>query len=873
MTMWADLIERGDEMAALAGLVNNLARGSPASMAIVVEGPAGIGKTRLLDGARKEAQQQGVHVLSARGSPLEQEITFGVTRQLFEPLLLAASPGEQEILLAGAARPAAALFGGPSGGDLQSQGEFPFLRGLFLLAARFCENRPTMLLVDDLQWADPPSLRFLLYLMSRLEDLPLGLLGALRSRDPQAQQHLLELLTSYDSCRVLCPTALSHAGVSQLLKELMVQAPEEPFVDACHRVSSGNPLMLKELAEELLEKGVPPHADGVPSVEEIGPRALSQRVKSRLATLRPEASEFVMAAAVLGDEFNSENATALTDLSEHEASHAISELERAGIFQPARYINPAKRSVAFQHPLERAVIEESLEPQDRYALHGRAVKLLTEHGADPEQIAAHILKGPPGAGPEEARTLRDAAQGALARGSPEAACTYLRRCLDEPETGEERRKLLIQLGTAYQLVDFTDAANYLSQALVLTDDTCESARIAWTLGTVLVLVGREGEALDTLSRAITNLPENEAELRKLLESSIVTLGMIVGKHDLSEHVALLRSASLDSSVGAKALDCAIAIYDAYQGVPSAISRARRALADHALIQEVGTQILTAGGWHVLACGDQQDDMVIIDAAVHQAQEHGWLATLAPACTFRGLARMWWGDLAGAADDLREAVRATEIGQLHFGRVFTGPFLADVLMEQGHLDDALSALEWIGTSDEAPLSRFSFLFLISKARLLRLQGHTDRAAETALAAGNEFAKHWGQNPAYVPWRSEVALCLDVLGDTKQACSLAQEELSLARKWQAPRALGHALRIAGLVHVETDDALNLLHEAVEILGHSPARLEHAKALVDLGAVLLSSGHRTKASAYLNSGLNLARRCNAPPIAHKADALLLS
>src|SRR4051812_36226539 len=154
----ARLLERERELAEIDRLVADAAGGT-GSMALV-EGPPGIGKTRLIAEARRRGTEAGLRVLSARGGGLEREFAFGVVRQLFEPAL---GRGDAA-LFSGAAAPAAAVFETveqPAGGDAS----FAILHGLYWLTANVAERRPLLLAIDDLHWCDHPSLRFLAYLV------------------------------------------------------------------------------------------------------------------------------------------------------------------------------------------------------------------------------------------------------------------------------------------------------------------------------------------------------------------------------------------------------------------------------------------------------------------------------------------------------------------------------------------------------------------------------------------------------------------------------------------------------------------------------------------------------------------------------------
>src|SRR5262249_43967718 len=162
----------------------------------VIEGPAGIGKTAVLAAARAAADAQNLRTLRSRGAELEREFAFGVVRQLFEPYLAEASPEERADVLQGAAGIAADLLGlpGAAGGALEPTPDpsFAVLHGLYWLCANVAAQRPLCLLVDDAHWADAPSLRFLAFLIPRLEELHAALVVASRPHEAgAAQQDLL----------------------------------------------------------------------------------------------------------------------------------------------------------------------------------------------------------------------------------------------------------------------------------------------------------------------------------------------------------------------------------------------------------------------------------------------------------------------------------------------------------------------------------------------------------------------------------------------------------------------------------------------------------------------------------------------------------
>ena len=164
------LLDREDDLAAIDAALAEAVGGMGGIL--LIEGPPGIGKTALLNELRKRACALGMTVRAARGGELERGFGFGIVRQLLEAPLVGADAAERARLLAGAARLSEPVFT-----DIPALGEtrdvaFATLHGLYWLVANLTERAPLILAVDDAQWADEPSLRFLLHLANRLAGLP-----------------------------------------------------------------------------------------------------------------------------------------------------------------------------------------------------------------------------------------------------------------------------------------------------------------------------------------------------------------------------------------------------------------------------------------------------------------------------------------------------------------------------------------------------------------------------------------------------------------------------------------------------------------------------------------------------------------------------
>jgi DNA-binding CsgD family transcriptional regulator len=156
--------------------------------------------------------------------------------------------------------------------------------------------------------------------------------------------------------------------------------------------------------------------------------------------------------------------------------------------------------------------------------------------------------------------------------------------------------------------------------------------------------------------------------------------------------------------------------------------------------------------------------------------------------------------------------------------------------------------------------------MAEGRLAAHRGDDAGAVETFLAVGRSHAALLIVNPAVLPWRSEAALAARRLGQRDRADALVAEEARLAERFGAPRAIGVARRTAGLL-ARADDAIDLLRSAVDVLGDCGARVEHARALADLGAAVRRHGHPAQARPILRDALALAEDVGALAVAEAA------
>ena len=432
----AGLVERDRELDALEVILDQAAQGN--GQAIVVEGPPGIGKSELLSAAVRRADERGFRVLSGSGAELERAFSFGVTRQLFEPVLSKLSLSERTSVFSGAAALAAPIVGMSTDPDGAAGDIFPLLHGLYWLVAGLAGAVPLLIAVDDAQWADEPTLRWLHYLIRRLDGLSVAVALTTRSTAPDAPVPLIEAVKEEPPTVVIHPNALSATGVSAVLADVFAEQPEPGFSRACQDTSGGNPFLLKELCRELESAGYRPLDTNVGRLPETKSRSIARHVISRLETLSHSARSLAEAVAVFGSDVELQQAANVGGLHRPDAAAAADELMGAALLSsttPVRYT---------PHALVRAAVYAELPPSHRAELHARAAHVLRNAGAPQERVAGHLLRAEPSGDQQTVEQLQQVAAAATARGSLSAACSYLRRAMAEPPTADTRAQVLLE---------------------------------------------------------------------------------------------------------------------------------------------------------------------------------------------------------------------------------------------------------------------------------------------------------------------------------------------------------------------------------------------------------------------------------------------
>jgi DNA-binding SARP family transcriptional activator len=809
-----DLVERDDELRRIAAAAARLADGRGG--VLLLEGPAGIGKTRLLSELRDRAVAAGADVREARATTLEREYGFGVARQLFDGIgpdhpAVAAAPGARAVL-------------GHGDSSAAGEGLFAAFHGLHHVVAELADERPLLLAIDDLQWSDTESLRFVAYLARRLARVPVLLAATIRTGEPGVEEELLAELAVDPEVDVVEPQPLTGAAAAQLVRLRLGAQADEAFAAACHTVTAGNPLLLRQLLTALEAEGVVPDAAHAADVRAIGPRAVARTVLLRLARLPGGTVAVARAVAVLGENPGLPAIAALADIPEAEAADAIDVLYRAEILR-------GDGPLGFVHPLVRDAVYNELPAARRALEHARAAHVLADTGASPEAVAAQLLRAPERGDAWVVDRLWEAAEVAQQRGAPQPARVYLERALAEPPEPARRGTVAVELGRVASYLNGPSAVPPLRHAVAVLTDPAQRAEAVFQLVRMLVFVDAVEEAVALATRTRDELPEELQDLRDGL-LAIRLVGVFFGAVDQREmaRVEPVVRGPRGTGVGARSLTAMAALVTAVLTGPAELGAdlGREAL---------GEDVLLAGEPGLFSPGAILALSLTDPAEAARAWEHVAAFAAQRGSMLDGLAVLLWGGLNLLfTGDLEAATRSLERnyeGEVLFGSAvsremgYTSGILAQVWLERGDLARAEEALrltgEHVGNSDG---TRF---WLIGSAEAALARG--DHDAAIALSERLEAVRPPQMHPVWSPWRSLRARALGGQGDDEGARALAAEELEVAWRFGG-WVVGRCLRQLG--ELEGAAGLEHLREAVALLDASSARLERAKAHAALAAV---------------------------------------
>lgn len=814
------LLERTGELRQLAQALRRVRAGH--GDRIVITGELGCGKSALLDAVHAGAG--GLRVLTANCSALEQDFAFGVARQLLDPALAKICDRTRARWLAGPAGLALPVFSEDAPADPAFAVEEAAISGLIALAHALSADAPAVLLIDDLHWADDPSLRWLTRLSRTLDRQPILLVATTRDGE----------CGPYPRTEIR-PQPLTPRAVAELVAHRTGQTPDDGFVAACHAVTGGNPLFLSAVLDHVTS----PSADQVPHVQQLRPARLAERLVRALLAQPRHAQDLAKAIAVLGSD--DELAGQLAGLTEQQTLAAHRILDQAGLVTT--------------RPAVRDAVEESMPVGEREDWQARAVRLLHDHGRPAEQVAARLLAVTAPQGGWAIDTLREAAGTALRRGAPEVAARYLRRALrDVPGDSEQRARLLVDLATAERFFDPAASVRHISYAVPLFPDVRDRAaalvRIAPTA------LGQAPRPVRDLIDQVAGLNDDvelghrlEARQRYvwradpgLLAGSAERLGQIGGSTpgERELRMVLLDAAMLNACLPAH--EIAASASAALQQEPPDPRHVHTAIPLLIKVLAAADAAREAVPWLEQALSRAT---TTVEQALIRAQQSFVLMHLGRP-----------GDAHRAAED------ALDLAVLDWRGDTTTAAIGLTAVAMELRDPALITKILTSRPDRDEPAGCDAVYRMLHAAGEALAGDHAQALERFLDCGRVLDGVGWRNPVLLPWCITTARLHARLGDLAAAREAAAQAWDRAVEWGAPIGIGRALYVLGR-YTPGRKGLEMLHEAVEVLHANP--FERAKALLQLGARERADGDR-HAQRHLDEAHQLALQSGAATLAKR-------
>lgn len=870
---------------------------------VVIEGEPGSGRTTLLRAAAALAAGRGFQVAWATGREAERELAFGVAGRLLAPVL-GAGPAELTDGLT-------ADVTGDVTGHVTGEAGFAALQRLHRLAIRLAAGAPLLLVVDDVQWCDAASLGWLGFVARRSATVPIMLVVARTTGTGAADDVALDDVTGSFEQLPLGP--LRERDVAAVARETLGGEPATAFAAAAHRVTGGHPGLLVAVLADVSAARLPPSAQTARRIADHTGPAVDRWVRERLHRASPYAERLARAICVLGDRTDdrtaaaagsaatgkaatgragtgragtgalagerrraragdhveADTAAALAGLGTAAATHAADALVESG------QVHAGDRTLSLRHPIVRTAVLRGMSETERLLAHARAARLLHARGAPDALVIGHLLATGPVGDPWAVPLLRAAADAALDDGACELAVTRLRRALAESPSGRERLEVLVDLGRAELRTNVADAVTHLTEAFELAAEPRTAAGIAEHLAAATWESEDAKAAIGVLDRAIAGLAvaTHPANVDLVADLDILALGIGAGVTTLAyaHRIERLSSRAAERPGAARAIAgiTAYRLSAAGRSRRESVARAREVLAlgppeamrDFYAYRNAALSLTRAGELDpALRCANV---LVARGAALNQPTFAGtghalraWVALLA-------------GRLAEAVDETHTALDAHSVVSRDASPKGAEMYLIDAYLDLGDTAEVERLLTRVGLlGGEHTMPYWATYSLESRGRYRLLRDDPAGALADFLEAGRQLVDCGVVNPAAGAWRSNAALVLHDLGDDAAATRLAAEELMLARAWGASGPVGVALRATGLIRADAP----ALEESVAVLAGSPARLEYARSLAELGRFRLDRRQRDEARRLLREAYVIAMDCGAAPLVARIDEALM-
>ena len=513
------LVGRERELGVLQAAFDRVTTSGTGSL-VLLAGEPGIGKTTLLESIEEMARRRDVAVHVGRSPAAGGAPPFWPWSQVVDSVATLLDDQALESLVANRARPVAQLSAAiadrvgldvPSPADNLHAVRFLLYEAVSTYLGRAADG-PLLVLLDDIHWADLPSLELLSYLTPSLATRPLLLVAAYRdlpSDTSEALDATLATVSREDVTSEVHLGGLARGDVAVLAADLLTTAhqPErhQQFADVLYERTGGNPFFVRQLARLLLEDEAPTEASAAPV-----PPGVRHVIASRLKPLPAAVTSLLTSAAVIGRDFDLRTAATVAGMDLEEALDAYDVAARHGLVEPTE-----DGGHRFVHALVQDVVLERVPAGRASRLHGAVARLLEEEGASsPAVVATHTWAAREVMGPAGVESQLTAADAAMAVCAHEQAEVHLRRALhlvrqaSPPDPDTELSVLLALLRLIvtsrgwghHDARAVADRALHLAEAGAFSDD---NARLWWSLFFLLVDQDDQASYVDVARSLLT----------------------------------------------------------------------------------------------------------------------------------------------------------------------------------------------------------------------------------------------------------------------------------------------------------------------------------------------------------------------------------
>ena len=850
------LWEREAEQQAIVSLLDAARRSSGG--ALIVQGHAGLGKTRLLDLAAPSAP--GFIVLRAAGREATRGYPYAMVREAVGALLdgrrgpfrrLAESQPALAPFVQGRPLPLAAR-----------DGLVPaeVAEALSWLLTAVAERDPLLLLLDDLHWCDSDSLEFWRTLAAGASGLPMAMILTLRSWDSAALQ-AARRLGETGAARILTLRPLGETSIREVLGAAIGAVPDLGLSRQAAELTGGNPLLIRELGMLLRSGGSVASADTGRDI-----------LRLRLAGLPAASLDLLRAASVLGVEFDAGLAAEVARLPAPEL--ALEPLLALGLLSPLAL--PAR--FAFHHPLLRQVTYDGLGSGERLALHRGAAESLRRRGAAASVVVPHLM-ALGGTDAAILATLREAAAEAAAAGAAETAARHLQTAAELADSGAEHAAILLELGRVELWAGLGTSAERFRQAAAAV--ACPvPVRLAAlrSSGLCLTLGGATARALEVFGEAAGEAVAAgayELAAECLVARTIVAMTTGTMPSALECAVQARQVAERSGQPGVRAKAMAVWANAAFQvGDARALGAAREAMrqmppAPPDDIETLwGWSVPTAFGMIAMRSERYTEADEVFAALATRAERRGIRPVSVWAVAFRA-------ELAWRRGRLREALRLVDdaarfpIG-IPWATALALALRGCILVDTGHVAEAEASFDR-AEADGTGLGPAQLWARFGRAALAAHRGRHGVAADLLLGAIERADALGVRDPGSLPWHLDAAQACARCGRQEQARRLVEHTLAQARAFGRRGLEAAALRQAACLAGRDDEiaAAELFRQALEALSGLDLPLERGRALLDYGILLRQTGRLPQARQVLGEAAEVLEGCGAERWRRVAEA----